>query len=55
VIELARPDGETSNSLFEVLAEWNAYLWHFMPFGGQLSALSPAAKGKYAEESFGLL
>jgi hypothetical protein len=25
---MARPNGETSNSLFGVLAEWNAYLEH---------------------------
>jgi len=24
--ELARPEGETSNSLFDILTEWNVYL-----------------------------
>ena len=31
--ELARPERETSNSLFEVLVEWSAYLENRLHFG----------------------
>jgi hypothetical protein len=36
--EMARPEGETSNSLFQILGEWNMYLQQIVASGQELSA-----------------